>query len=236
MIKAVFFDWFNTLAHYEPPREELQSQALSESGIDIPPQKIIRGLAVADREFFEENTISPIRKRDPEEQAKVYTRYQRTILTESGVDVSTQPEILPRVMQRVRELSRGMRFVLFGDVLPTVSTLKERKLTLGLLTNLDREMKSICHDLGLEPYLDFIITSGEVGEDKPKPPIFLVALERARVEASEAVHIGDQYKVDVLGARGVGINALLLDRHDLYTEVSDCPRIRSLTEVTQYLK
>ncbi len=235
MIKAVFFDWFNTLARYEPPREELQSQALQEFGIHVSPQQIIPGLLVADRDFFEENAVSPVRKRSPEEQAKIYTRYQKTILTEAGVDVSSGPDMFVKIMKRVQELSRGMRFVLFDDVLSTLKMLKEKNFILGLLTNLDRDMKPICHELGLEPYINFTVTSGEVGVDKPEPPIFLSALQRAGVNASEAVHVGDQYKMDVIGARGVGINPILIDRYDLYPGVSDCLRIHSLTELTEHL-
>ena len=236
MIKAVFFDWFNTLARYDPPREELQSQALQEFGIHVPPQKIIPGLLLADRGYFEENAVSPVRQRSPEEQAKVYTRYQSTILTEAGVNLPREQEVLSKIMQRVQQLSRGMSFTLFDDVLPTIKTLKEQNLILGLLSNIDRDMKPICRELGLEPYINFIVTSGDVGVDKPKPPIFLAALERAGVSASEAVHVGDQYKLDIVGARGVGITPILIDRYDLYSEVSDCPRIHSLTELTDYLQ
>ena len=53
MTKAVFFDWFNTLARYEPPREELYSQALREFGIEVPPEKILPGLLAADSYFSE---------------------------------------------------------------------------------------------------------------------------------------------------------------------------------------
>ena len=129
-----------------------------------------------------------------------------------------------------------MSFTLFDDVLTTLKILQERNLTLGLLTNFDRDMAPICRQLGLEPYIDFIVTSGEVGTDKPEPPIFLAALQKAGVKASEAVHVGDQYKLDVLGARGVGITQLLIDRYDLYPEVSDCPRIHSLTELAEQLR
>jgi len=235
VIKAVCFDWFNTLACYEPPREELHSQALQEFGIHISPQEIMPGLLVADREFFEENAVSPVRKRSPEEQAEVYTRYQKTVLTESGVNVSSETDMLVKIMKRAQQLFTRTSFVLFDDVLSTLKTLKEQKLILGLLTNLDRDMKPICRELGLEPYINFIVTSGEVGVDKPEPPIFLVALQRAGANASEAIHVGDQYKLDVVGARGVGINPILIDRYDLYSEVSDCPRIHSLTELTEHL-
>ncbi len=93
----------------------------------------------------------------------------------------------------------------------------------------------MCRDLGIAAYIDFTVTSAEVGADKPQPPIFLKALELAQVKPAEAIHVGDQYQNDVLGARGVGISPILLDRADYYAEITDCPRIRTLTEVSKYL-
>ena len=87
----------------------------------------------------------------------------------------------------------------------------------------------------MEPYLDFTVTSAEVGAEKPHPPVFLAALEHASVTAEQALHVGDQYSVDVVGARNLGINPVLIDRNDIYPEVNDCPRIHTLAEVTTYL-
>lgn len=235
MIKAVFFDWFNTLARYEPPREVLQSQTLQEFGIKVSSEKLRHALWVADGDYFEENARSPIRKRSPEDQAQVYVRYQKTVLTEAGINIPATSETLLKVMQRMRQLAGTLKFVLFDDVLPVLKTLKKQKLILGLLTNLDRDMKPICQSLGLESYLDFFVTSAEAGADKPEPPIFLEALKRAKAEATEAIHVGDQYKVDVIGAKNVGITPILLDRYDESPEV-DCVRIHSLPEVVDYLK
>ena len=233
MIKAIFFDWFNTLARYEPPREELHSQALREFGIEVSPEKILPGVLTADMYFFGENANSPVEKRDRKERAEVYTRYQKIILSEAGV--KADQELLAKVANKVEQLFKGITFTLFDDVLSTLETLKEQRFTLGLLTNLAQDMSPLCHKLGLESYLDFVVTSQQVGADKPEPPIFLAALDRAKVEASQAVHVGDQYKLDVIGARRVGINPILIDRYDLYPEVSDCSRIRDLTELAQYL-
>jgi len=233
VIKAVFFDWFNTLARFEPPREELHSQVFQEFGIKLSPQQIMRGILVADRDYFEENIRSPIQKRSPEEQAEAGVRYEEIILTEAGVKVDR--ELLLKMVKRAQQLYKGMTFTLFDDVLSTLKILKERKFILGLLTNLDKDMNPICRELGLEPYLDFVVTSAEAGVDKPEPPIFLTALQRAGVNASEAVHVGDQYKLDIIGARGVGIAPILIDRYDLYPEVSDCPRIHRLTELAEHL-
>jgi putative hydrolase of the HAD superfamily len=235
LIRAVFFDWFNTLALYHPPREVLQSQALREFGINIPPEKILPALMIADRSFFEESAISPISKRSAKEQADVYIRYEKILLTEAGIETSYSPDTLLKIMKRAQELYKDIRFILFDDVLPNVKKLKGQNLTLGLLTNLQSDMKPVCRELGLEPYLDFIVTSSEAGADKPQPQIFLIALERAKVKSSEAIHVGDQYKLDAVGAMGVGIKPVLIDRYDLYPEINDCPRIHSLSELAEYL-
>jgi putative hydrolase of the HAD superfamily len=233
VIEAIFLDWFNTLAHYDPPHYEIHRQACQHFGIEVSPEKIMRGILLADRYFFDENTRSPVEKRSPEEKAEVYIRYQEIAYTEAGIKVSR--DMLLKIMEKVNQLFKGMTFTLFDDVLPTLKTLKERNFLLGMITNLSTDMNPICRELGLEPYLNFVVTSGEVGADKPEPAIFLAALQRAGVNADQAIHVGDQYKLDVVGARGVGINPILIDRYDLSPEVSDCPRIRSLTELTQYL-
>lgn len=233
MIKAVFFDWFNTLAHFEPPRAELYSRAFQQFGIELAPKAIMRGILAADLYYFEENAESPVEKRSAEEQAEVYSYYPKAILAEAGVKVA---EELPlKILKIVRQQFKDDAVVLFDDVLSTLKTLKERWLILGLLTNATKDTLSLHRKLGLEGYLDFVVTSQEAGADKPKPPIFLAALDRARVKAFEALHVGDQYQLDVVGARGAGINPILIDRYDLYPEVSNCPRIRSLTELAQYL-
>ncbi|MFH1382725.1 MAG: HAD-IA family hydrolase, partial [Chloroflexota bacterium] len=194
-----------------------------------------RGFFRADRELWEENTVSPLRQRSTAEQAQAYLRHQKIILTETGVSLADEAAMTPKILKRLQQLSEGMRFAVFGDVLLTLKTLKAKKLKVGLLTNLDRDMSLLSRELGLQEYLDFVVTSAEAGADKPAPPIFEMALQRADVRASEAVHVGDQYKLDVLGARGVGIVPILIDRDDFYPEVTDCRRIHSLTEVIDLL-
>jgi len=233
VIKAIFFDWFNTLAHFEPPRAELYRRTFQQFGLELAPKAIMRGILAADLYYFWENTKSPVEQRATAEQAEVYSYYPKAILAEAGVKVA---EELPlKILKIVQQQFKEVTLILFDDVLSTLKTLKERRLNLGLLTNATKDTLSLHRKLGLEHYLDFMVTSQEARAEKPKPPIFLTALDRAGVKAFEALHVGDQYQLDVVGARGAGINPILIDRNDLYPEVSDCPRIRSLTELTQYL-
>ncbi|MFC1913460.1 HAD family hydrolase [Chloroflexota bacterium] len=233
MIKAVFFDWFNTLAHFEPPRHQLYRQALLKSGIEISPAEVMRGVLLADQYFFEENAKSPVEKRSQQEQIEVYLHYPNSILAEAEVEVSQ--ELPLQILKTVRQQFKGGTFALFDDVLSTLQALKQQDITLGLITNLNRDVASICRKLGLQPYLDFVVTPQVAGADKPQPPIFLAALDRAGVDADQAVHVGDQYQVDVVGARGVGITPILIDRYGILPDVSDCRKIHSLTELMQHL-
>lgn len=233
MIRAVFFDWFNTLAHYDPPRYEVHRQACAEAGFEVSPEDARRGVLAADRFYFDENIRSPIEKRDPAEQKAIWARYQEIALDEAGVPANQEQAY--RIMARVHELFKGDSWALFDDVLPAMPALKGKGLTLGLLTNASRGLVAAYAELGLEPYLDFVVTSEEAGSDKPLPPIFHMALERAGVKATEAWHVGDQYNIDVAGARGAGIGPVLLDRYGQYPDVTDCPRISSLDQLIELL-
>ena len=229
MVKAVFFDWMNTLVHPEPDRHELYCQAFRELGIELSPQKVIRGIYAADNEM---PAGIPVRWSEGKDE-EPFIRFQEIVLAEAGVKLSR--ETIRGIPERLRQLFKGATFALYDDVLPTLKTLKQRGLILGLLTGLSRDIRLTCHKLGLEPYLSFVVTTQEVGADKPEPPIFLAALERAKVKAQEAVCVGDQYQRDVVGARGVGITPILIDRYDLEPGVSDCPRIHNLAELDSWL-
>jgi putative hydrolase of the HAD superfamily len=89
--------------------------------------------------------------------------------------------------------------------------------------------------LGLTALLDVIITSQDAGVGKPDPQIFLEGLKRAGVRPEEALYVGDQYQVDVVGARNAGMQGILLDRTDHYQEITDCPRIKTLSEISNFL-
>ncbi|MFC1947507.1 HAD family hydrolase [Chloroflexota bacterium] len=235
MFKAVFFDWFNTLAVYYPPREEFQSQAIREFGFNVSAEQVKPALLKADKIVFDENAKYPMRLRSEEEQAEIYFRYETMLLKNIGIDLSNEVATVAKIFKRVEELFSKIGFALYGDVIPVMKKLREKDMKIGLITNLEIDMKPVCSELGLDPYLDLIVTSGEAGSDKPQPEIFLLALKKAGVEASEAIHVGDQYKIDAVGAVGAGIKPVIIDRNDMYPDITDCPRIQTLDELFTYI-
>jgi HAD superfamily hydrolase (TIGR01549 family) len=111
---------------------------------------------------------------------------------------------------------------------------REAGYVLGVVSNADGRIDRFLDSAGLLEFMDFIVDSGVVGVEKPDPRIFGIACERAGVEPAQAVHVGDFYDIDVVGARAHGVHALLLDPDDLHGHV-DCDRIRDITELPDWL-
>ena len=232
MIKAVCFDLHETLAHYQSPREEVYATTCRELGFEVSPEALHKSLPQADAWWREENSRSPISKRPPKEKFAAYSEYGLISLKGAGLEVSR--DIATQILRKV--FQDGLKFKLYDDALPTLKLLKKRNLILGIISNVGQEAASIYQNLGLQPYLDFQITSFEAGHNKPDPEIFLSALEKAQVKAEEAMYVGDQYDLDIVGARGVGMKAVLIDRNDSFSNVTDCPRIHSLIEIVEYIQ
>lgn len=65
--------------------------------------------------------------------------------------------------------------------------------------------------LGIGHLVTHLVTSEEIGAEKPDYRMFLAALNKISVAAEGAVMLGDSYAKDVEGALAVGIRAGLID-------------------------
>jgi len=228
MIKAVYFDFFNTLAYFDPPRERTYADIAAGLGINATEEGIAAALVEADAYWRAENFKSPVRGRPEQEKIAIYKEYGSRILAGANATPDQALQMLATAF------GRGFVFKSFADSLEALKLVKSRKLTIGLISNVGQEIDSYCSELGFEPYLDLKVTSFEVGFDKPRPEIFELALKKASVKASEAIYVGDVYEQDIVGARGVGMRAILIDRNQS-TVKYDCPVINTLIRVTDFL-
>jgi FMN phosphatase YigB (HAD superfamily) len=115
--------------------------------------------------------------------------------------------------------------------------LRSEQHVLGLLSNRREPLTGVAIGLGIIEYFHFTLAAGQVGSWKPDAPIFQQALALAGgIPPQEAVHVGDNYYTDVIGARQVGMRAVLLDPHGIYEHVADeCLLIRDLSDLKAYL-
>ena len=232
MIKAVFLDFYGTLARFDPDAEVIQVEACAREGLTVSTEAAARGYAVADAYMAQESAKGLIWGRPEAERTAFFAEYERRLLAAAGVDVSL--EKAAAVWRRVNATSRGL--ALFDDALPALKELRGAGLITGIISNMERDMGALLDLLGLRHHLDLWVASNEVGAGKPSAPIFQAALAKAGVPANEALHVGDQYDSDVVGARGVGINALLLDRQGAAPPPPDTPVVSTLRGVIQYVR
>ena len=232
MIKAVSFDFYNTLVRFWPPLEEIQRAACHELGLTVQEEDITRGYAVADVLFNRENEDRALSLRSDEERLEFFGRYEQLILETAGVPVSI--DLAQKVWKMAMSVPKD--FMPFDDAVPALEQLREAGCKVGMITNLRRDLGQLCQRVGLSPYLDFMVGSEEAGMEKPHPPIFMAALKRVGAAPEEVVHVGDQIRSDVMGAQGVGMQAVLIDRSGYGPDSVDCLKISSLSELSQLLE
>jgi putative hydrolase of the HAD superfamily len=92
-----------------------------------------------------------------------------------------------------------------------LAQLCEAGFDLGMVSNFDYRLYGIVEGLALTQHFASITISSEAGYAKPAPEIFRIALAKHGVTGAEAMHVGDVEHLDVAGALGAGIRAVLLD-------------------------
>jgi FMN phosphatase YigB (HAD superfamily) len=120
----------------------------------------------------------------------------------------------------------------FPETHSVLSELKRRGFSLGIISNNTDEIFDRMESLDLVRYFDTITYSQEAGAEKPDPAPFRLALQRANRAPWECLHVEDSYEMDVVGARGVGIEPILVDRKMKHSRTARAPE----TEAKAYAR
>ncbi len=93
-----------------------------------------------------------------------------------------------------------------------ILTYLKSKYTLHLITNGFEEVQQVKIDASdLRKYFKEVITSEMAGCKKPDPRIFEFAMNRAGAEVEESLMVGDDLRVDILGAKGVEMDQIFVN-------------------------
>ncbi len=232
-VRAIFFDFYNTLAGFDPPREVIQSLAAAEFGLTLSKKGVDAGYHQADELMARQNAgPGPVRAMALPDRDAFFARFEQLVLKGCGHEVDL--ETAGRIWRRVRSQTYGL--ALFPDVLPGMDALRPLGVKLGVITNLDTTGEQVISNFGLTGHVDFAVTSRDAGAEKPHAPIFMMALERAGVVAGEAVHVGDQIDSDIEGALAVGIRPILMDRFHGYAGYSAHQRVEKMADLPEAIR
>jgi len=106
---------------------------------------------------------------------------------------------------------------------------------IAVISNSDGRIDEVLRRCGIIDCFESITDSGIVGHEKPHPAIFEAALRAMKAEAAESLYVGDVYSVDYVGARKVGMQAVLLDVAGAYRD-TNYSRVESLAGLEAWLK
>jgi 2-haloalkanoic acid dehalogenase type II len=89
--------------------------------------------------------------------------------------------------------------------------LKEMNFVLGVVSNHDTKLLyGELEKAGLIKFLDVIVSSEEAKAYKPSPKPFLLALQKSKLSANQAMYVGDRHEIDVIGAKDAGMKTVLV--------------------------
>ena len=224
MIRAVLFDFGGTLYDYatlEAAERESLLELARWAGVDAQPAAIFRAHRESLRRVFHE--YLPRR-------FYLHREMFREAIAGMLADLGAQPEHATLDRYRNQQWQRHARdFALREGVLETLAILRDRRLHLGIVSNIDEDQLAHLLELsGLQPYFDSVLSSEAAQSCKPDPAIFEEALRRAACAPDEALFVGDTVRQDIAGANAMGLQSVLLWHRADKPPPDDAPQPRHI--------
>jgi putative hydrolase of the HAD superfamily len=204
MLRAVLFDWGDTLFHFAYDEDLLAAgweaglATLERDGLPGPDET-----AAVFRERYLPLLFVPGSVEEVE-----YPELVRDLLGSFGVELDDAE--LDRFLAAEHAAWKPARMV-GTHTHALLDSLRERGLLTGLVSNafdpgwlLHQDLA----DMGLAERLDAAVFSSEVGKRKPHPAVFEATLSQLAVEPEEALFVGDRRYEDVRGAKELGMTTV----------------------------
>jgi putative hydrolase of the HAD superfamily len=145
-------------------------------------------------------------------------------------------EIAPGLAGSYREAYERAWQTVPGAV-PLLTALREQDIRIAVVTNnIVVEQQTKLRHCGLTDLIDSLVTSEEIGSQKPDPKIFHAALDIVGAKPGEAVMVGDAWATDIEGARAAGVRPVWLNRFGALSRDPAVPELRSLEPLEKALQ
>ena len=208
MTKTVFFDFFATLIFWTQPLHITIRRIADRYQLSLNWSVYDEAQTILTEAYEASKPTNDIRD-TIFRQLDACCTFLRKLGVRQHVD-----QIAWEVLQYEHALFSRNNATLYEDALSTLDRLQQMDLKMGIISNWDTPLHAMVEELGLAPYFDVVVASHDqrVRSAKPDAAIFEYALNAVGVSPKEAVHVGDSFEADIIGAHAVGIRAILLDR------------------------
>jgi putative hydrolase of the HAD superfamily len=212
-IRAVCFDFDQTLGCYDPPHLGLYVLAAREHGSVVTESALGAPLEDAWERWRTPLGIDHAHAATEADFREVRRTVHRARVVGAGIEDGAR---LEATIERLLELETDpTHFRLYEDARPTLERLAVAGVAVAIVSNHIWPLPEIVEALGLDDVVDAVITSARVGVRKPHPAIYEAVLRDLDVPAEEServLFVGDSLSADVEGPRAFGMRAVLLDR------------------------
>ena len=114
-----------------------------------------------------------------------------------------------------------------------LTELKRKGYKLGIITNTvtsrEENVRQALRAIDVEKYFYVVLTSVDVGHEKPDERIFMTALRKLKMKPNEAVMVGNRISADIVGGNRIGMKTIHFRWNKRYPE-----KIMSTEERTTY--
>ncbi|HZW01217.1 MAG TPA: HAD-IA family hydrolase [Candidatus Deferrimicrobium sp.] len=203
--RVVLLDVGDTMVRPDPSWRDVYATVFADHDIEATADQFEAAFREAWKEWEQEGPF------DVTEEASFGRLMELDQLVFGRLGYPDLPESFFRdVDQAFRQRSA---FHVFPDVIPALKAMRAAGLRLAVVSNWGWAAPELLQTLELAQHFEVLSISARVGYQKPHPAIFEHALDLLGVDPAEAVHVGDDPKADVVGARRAGIEPILVDRH-----------------------
>ncbi|RKU32452.1 hypothetical protein C6499_03265 [Candidatus Poribacteria bacterium] len=210
MVQAVFFDFYETLCFHRYSLAENLERIAERYGVEVNWKRCETALKSL---FAGTSAPAPTPHYSLLESSITVMLRECEFIREVGIEKHVE-QIAWELLQSGHYLFAANSATLYDDVIPTLQHFRDAGFKLAIVSNWDTPLDPLTERLGIAEYFDAIVASHDarVRSEKPDPHIFNYALAAVGVLPEETVHVGDTYEADIVGAQGVGIRPILLDR------------------------
>lgn len=190
---AILIDIDNTLYPYEPAHLAAYRSVR---------EKINKSLSLKSSEF--DNIYREARKNVKLQLGETASSHSRLLYFQKMFEymgLGSQPFLSLECEQNYwREFLKHT--ILFDNVINFLQDLRLADVQVAIVTNLNSQIqyRKLIY-WNIENFFEFIITSEEVGVDKPSPKIFKFAIDKLSLEGKQIWMIGDDISNDMIGAK-----------------------------------
>ncbi len=200
-IKAIGFDLFNTLIVAD-------SQALIDAMGRLTHSLQQSGLALESDAFKKAHRDAALRfiKETRQHGRETHNRFWISAALESqGHHVPPDDPVIAKAVEAYFS-AFPEHIQLIPGTSEMLGTLKDR-YRLGLLSNFTHApaARAVIDSVGLTPFFDVLIISGELGYCKPHPLVFRRLVEQLGVKKGQILFVGDDPLPDITGASQAGL-------------------------------